>query len=80
MWIRIETADGPNLKIPVPLLLAGNPAVIKLWTKFGGEQAAQFAPIAKDLVRELRRYKNKHGHFVLLEVEDSEGDHVLITV
>ena len=80
MWIKVKTQDGPNFTIPVPLFLAGTRPVIKMLTRINGAEATLYAPMAGDIVRELRHYVSKHGHFTLVEVISSEGDHIKITV
>jgi hypothetical protein len=80
MWIKVKTQDGPNFTIPVPLFLAGTRPVIKMLTRINGSEAILHAPMAGDIVRELRHYVSKHGHFTLVEVISSEGDHIKITV
>ena len=80
MWIKVNTQDGPNFTIPVPLFLAGTRPVINMLTRINGPEATWYAPMAGDIVRELRRYISKHGHFTLVEVISSEGDHITITV
>ena len=84
MWIKVNTQDGPNFTIPVPLFLAGTRPVINMLTRVNGPEATWYAPMAGDIVHELRRYVrryvSKHGHFTLVEVISSEGDHIKITV
>ena len=80
MWIRINTTDGPHFSIPVPLFMAGSPMILNLVSKYGGSDLEQFVPVAREMVRELRQYIGRNGHFTLLHVEDSEGDLVEITV
>ena len=80
MWIKINTQDGPHFSIPIPLFLAGTRPVINMITRINGPEAAWYAPMAGDIVRELRRYVRKNGHFTLVEVISSEGDHIKITV
>ena len=80
MWIKVNTQDGPNFTIPVPLFLAGTRPVINMLTRINGPEATWYAPMAGDIVYELRRYVSKHGHFTLVEVISSEGDHIKITV
>ena len=80
MWIRIKTEEGPNFSIPVPLFLIGSPMVLNLAAKYGGQEAAKYAPMAGDIARELRRYVSENGHFTLVDVESSDGTYVRITV
>ena len=80
MWIKVNTQDGPNFTIPVPLFLAGTRPVINMLARINGPEATWYAPMAGDIVNELRRYVSKHGHFTLVEVISSEGDHIKITV
>ena len=81
MWIRIRPQEGPKFNIPVPLSLAGSKFIWKMVARAnGGQEAAKYAPFAAEIVRELRSYVRRNGHFTLVDVEDSEGDRVTITV
>ena len=80
MWIKIKTQDGPNLSFPVPLSLAGSKLLLSLAAKNGNPQAAEYAPYAADIVRELRDYVRRNGHFMLVDVEYLNGDFVKIKV
>ena len=80
MWVKIKTQDGPNLSIPVPLSLAGSKLLLSLAAKNGDQQAAEYAPFAADMVRELREYVRRNGHFMLVDVECQNGDIVKIKV
>ena len=80
MWIKVNAKEGPHFSIPIPLFLAGTQPVINLISRINGSEVAKYAPMAGDIVRELRRYVSKHGHFTLVEVISSEGDHIKITV
>ncbi len=40
----------------------------------------QFYPVAREAYSELTRFIRVHGHFTLVEVISSEGDHIKITV
>lgn len=79
MWIRIRT-EGRKISIPVPLVLAGTPLVLRLAAKYGGEEAAKYAPYAGEIIKELRNYVARNGHFTLVDVETSDGTWVKITV
>ncbi len=80
MWIRIKTDEGRRINIPVPLGFVGSPFVLKAAARCGGPEAAKYAPVAKDLCRELKRYVRTNGHFTLVDVESSDGTLVRITV
>ena len=80
MWVKIKTQDGPNLSFPVPLSLAGSKLLLSLAAKNGEPQAAEYAPYAADIVRELREYVRRNGHFMLVDVERQNGDIVKIKV
>lgn len=80
MWIKIKTQDGPNLSFPVPLSLVGSKLLLGFVAKNGDPQAAEYAPYAADIVRELREYVRRNGHFMLVDVERQNGDIVKIKV
>lgn len=79
MWIRIRT-EGQKISIPVPLVLAGTPLVLRLVSRYGGEEAAKYVPYAGEIIKELRSYVARNGHFTLVDVETSDGTWVKITV
>ena len=80
MRIEVRTQNGPDFVIPVPLFLAGSRPMIDMFTRINGSESGLYAPVAGDMVRELRRYVRKHGHFTMVEVISSAGDHIKITV
>ncbi len=80
MWIKVNAQGGPHFTIPLPLFLVGTRPVIDILSRINGSEAARYASMAGEMVRELRRYVSKHGHFTLVEVISSEGDHIKITV
>ena len=80
MRIRIRSGEGQHMTIPVPLFLAGSPFVLKLAARYGGEEVAKYIPVARDLVRELRRFVRRNGHFTLVDVAGQDETYVKITV
>ncbi len=79
MWIRIKTDEGRRFLIPVPLFMLRNPLMWRIAARYSGE-GAQYMPAAKEMCAELSRYVKAHGHFVLVDVESSDGTTVKITV
>ena len=79
MWIRIRADGAPNISIPVPLFMLGSPRIINMAARYGVSDIAKYAPIARQMVREFRRYVRENGHFTLVDVE-SEGATVKIIV
>ena len=57
-----------------------SPLLWSIVAKHGGEEAAQYAPIARAMMRELSAYVRTHGHFTLVDVESADGEIVKITV
>jgi hypothetical protein len=80
MWIRIRQQDGPNISLPLPLSVAGARLLMKIAVKHGGPEAEQYAPLAADMVRELKRFVRRNGHFTMVDVTDHGGTMVKITV
>ena len=64
MWIKVRHQEGPNISLPVPLSLAGSRLLWRAATKKGGAGAEEAAVIGPEMVRELRRYVRRNGHFV----------------
>ena len=79
MLIKVRSADGPNLTIPIPTglfcnrLTAGFAAKAMAQNGWNAtpEQMAQFFRVA-------RQYKRKHPDWVMVEVQSSEGDYVYV--
>ncbi|MBQ9890535.1 MAG: hypothetical protein IJM39_03915 [Firmicutes bacterium] len=80
MWIRIKQTDGPSFSLPVPLVMLRSRLLWSIVEKHGGEEAAQYAPMARAMMRELSAYVRTHGHFTLVDVESADGETVKITV
>ena len=80
MWIKIRSHDGPNISLPVPLTLAGSRFLWKMIANSdnpGADAAAVFGP---EMIKELRSFVRRNGHFVLVDVESSDGEIVKIKV
>ena len=80
MWIKVRQQDGPNISLPVPLSLAGSRLLWRAATKKGGAGAEEAAAIGPEMVRELRRYVRRNGHFVLVDIESHDGEIIKISV
>ena len=80
MWIRIKQTDGPSFSLPVPLVMLRSRLLWSIVEKHGGEEAAQYAPMAREMIRELAAYVRANGHFTLVDVESADGETVKITV
>ncbi|MBQ7230813.1 MAG: hypothetical protein IJX04_07955 [Oscillospiraceae bacterium] len=79
MLIKVRSADGPNLTIPLPTGLFCN----RLTAGFAAKAMAQNGWNATPeqmvrLFRAIRRYKRKHPDWVMVEVQSSEGDYVYV--
>ncbi len=80
MWIRVKQTDGPNISLPLPLGMLKSRWIWRLAEKHGGEEAAKYAPMAREMIRELAAYVRANGHFTLVDVESADGETVKITV
>ena len=80
MWIRIKQTDGPNISLPLPLGLLKSRLIWRIAEKHGGEEAAQYAPMAREMIRELAAYVRANGHFTLVDVQTADGETVKIVV
>ena len=79
MWIKIRSTERTGFTLPVPMALLRSRLLWSIVEKHGGD-AAQYAPMAREIVRELSAYVRTHGHFVLVDVESADGEKVKITV
>ena len=80
MWIKIRSQDGPNISLPFPLSIAGSGLLLRLAARNRETQDVDCAPFAAEMVRELRSYVRRNGHFLLVDVERRNGDTVKIKV
>ena len=79
MWIRIKQAEGPNLAFPVPLMLLQSRLLWRLIER-NTSMDERYSPMAREAVAELSRYVRRHGHFILVEVQSADGEHIKIVV
>ena len=77
---QIVDAVCESLRQTLPLFLAGSPVALKMMSRYVGQDAAKYAPAAGKIVRELRRYVRRNGHFTLVDIESSDGTCLRITV
>ena len=79
MVVKIRSADGPNLFIPIPMGLFCNRLTAGIAAKAMEQNGwtATPAQMAK-LFRCLRQTKRRHPDWVLVEVQSADGDYVRV--
>ena len=79
MIVKIQSTDGPNLFIPIPVGLFCNRLTAGIAARVMAQNgwSATPAQMAK-LFRCLRQTKRRHPDLVLVEVESAEGDRVYV--
>ncbi len=79
MIIKIRSADGPNLFIPIPTGLLCNRLTAGLAAKAMAQNGYTATPEQMvRLFKALRRYKRKHPDWVLTEIRSADGDYVYV--
>ena len=77
MSISEHTLTGP---LALLLLVKCSRLLWSAATKKGGAGAEEAAVIGPEMVRELRRYVCRNGHFVLVDIESHDGEIIKISV
>ena len=79
MLIKVRSADGPNLTIPLPTGLFCNRLTAGFAAKAMQQNGWNATP--EQMVRffqAARQYKRKHPDWVMVEVQSSGGDYVYV--
>ena len=81
MKIHIKDSDGFGFKLWLPTSLLKSKFIIKSIKKYGriddNEAFMNSLPI---IHKSLKEYIKKNGHFVLFDIESSDGDKISIKV
>ena len=79
MRIKIRSADGPNLFLPIPTGLFCNRLTASVAARVMAQNGWSATPeqMAK-LFRCLRQCKRRHPDWMLVEVHSAEGDQVYV--
>ena len=79
MLIKVRSADGPNLTIPLPTGLFCNRFTAGLAAKAMVQNGVNATP--EQMVRffkAVRQCKRRHPDWVMVEVESADGDYVYV--
>ena len=82
MTIKVYPNDGPKIRLWIPTGAMKWRVIYRALEKRskGSFDFASLGAKMPALVKELRRYVRRHGHFNLIEVRDKDGTYVLIRV
>lgn len=79
MIVKIRSKNGPNLFIPIPTGLFCNRLTAGIAAKAMEQNGVNAtAEQMVRLFRTVRKYKRKHPHWVLAEVQSTDGDYVYV--
>ena len=79
MIIKVRAKDGPNLTIPIPTSLLCNRLTAGFSAKMMEQNGVHATPEQMiRFFRTARQYKRKHPDWIMVEVETSTGDYVLV--
>ena len=79
MKIVVKSNEGPNIRLPIPSGLVLNRFLAGFAPKYLKEYGLDITKEqAITFIKELNRYRRKHPEWVLVEVQSSDGEYVLI--
>ena len=78
MKIHIKTNDGYNIKLRLPTSFIKSKLMLKILKKYT-KHNIDFSSLPY-IYKASKKYVKEHGHFTLVEVVDSEGNIVYITI
>lgn len=79
MLIKVRSADGPNLTIPIPTGLFCNRFTVGIAARAAAEGGVNVTPEQlKKLFRCLRDCKRRFPDWVITEVESADGDYIYV--
>ena len=79
MIIKVHSAEGPNLFIPIPTGLLCNRLTAGFSAKMMEQNGMHATPEQMlRFFRTARRYKRKHPDWVMVEVQSATGDYVYV--
>lgn len=79
MIVKVRSADGPNLFIPIPTGLLCNRLTAGIAVRAMAQNGVDLPPaqMAK-LFRVIRECKRRHPDWVMVEVHSADGDEVYV--
>lgn len=80
MKIKIKSDEGDKFNFWLPNSLLKSKFILKCMIKYGGKDLEPLLNSLPIMYKALKEYIKKHGHFVLVDVESSDGNKVFITV
>ena len=79
MLVKVRSADGPNLFIPIPTALFCNRLTVGFAARMMARNGITATP--EQMVRffrTVRQCKRRHRDWVLMEVHSADGDQVYV--
>ena len=80
MRIYVNAVGGPKINLPLPLVMIKSRLIWRIAAGHSDEDIAQFYPIAREIYDALTEYVRRHGHFVLVDVQQTDGTHVKVII
>ncbi len=79
MLIRIKEKDGAKLFIPIPTGLVANRLTAHIAAKGARKYGVTLTGRQiSTLFKAIRRYKKAHPDWIFVEVQDADGDYVMV--
>ncbi len=80
MKIHIKDSNGLGFKLWLPTSLLKSWFIINKLKKYGGIDIEPLINSLPIIYTALKEYIKKNGHFILVDIESSDGDKVFIKV
>ncbi len=80
MKIHIKSNDGFNIKLWLPLAFLKSKLIQKIINKHNSKDVTLWINLLPVIYKSLKKYIKIYGHFILVDVENTDGHKVYIIV
>lgn len=80
MRIKVKPAEGRGINLWLPTSLLKSKFIVSIIKKNIDNKTKIYLDMIPQIYKSLKKYIKQNGHFILVDVDSSDGDKVLIKV